>query len=100
MPRLIPERFCKANAGIPVWTGDSLSYDGNPRVMAAHAHRMREAGVSIIGTCCGSTPDHVELLTAVLRGDQPVPDVELTAPRTGVPVEDRMAARRSRRRRR
>jgi 5-methyltetrahydrofolate--homocysteine methyltransferase len=91
--------ICKANAGIPVWTGDSLSYDGNPRVMAAHAHRMRDSGVSIIGTCCGSTPDHVELLTAVLRGDQPVPDVELTAPRIGVPVEDRMAARRSRRRR-
>ena len=90
----------KANAGIPVWSGDSLLYDGNPRIMAAHGHRLREAGASIIGACCGSTPEHIELLAAVLRGDEPVPDVSLSAPRTDPPVEDRMAHRRSRRRRR
>lgn len=90
----------KANAGIPVWSGDSLLYDGNPRVMAAHADRVRGAGISIVGTCCGSTPQHVELLSAVLSGAEPAPAVALDAPRTDPLVEDRMAARRSRSRRR
>ncbi|MFQ5556127.1 MAG: betaine--homocysteine S-methyltransferase [Acidimicrobiales bacterium] len=91
----------KANAGIPEWSGESLSYDGTPEVMAAHAHRTRAGGVSIVGTCCGSTPDHIAKVAAVLSGAEPVPDVG--APPTGKAVagtEDRMAPRRSRRRRR
>ena len=34
----------KPNAGVPVWSGDSLVYDGTPEVLAAHAHRARAAG--------------------------------------------------------
>jgi methionine synthase I (cobalamin-dependent) len=90
--------ICKANAGIPEWSGDSLVYDASPEALAAHGHRLREAGVSIIGGCCGSTPAHIALLSAVLRGDEPVPDVPITGPPATAPVEDRMAHRRTRRR--
>ncbi len=67
----------KANAGIPVWHGAVLSYDGTPEVLAAHADRARRAGASLIGACCGSTPDHIRLMADVLSGRLPVPDVEL-----------------------
>ena len=87
----------KPNAGVPVWSGDSLVYDGTPEVLAAHAHRARAGGVTVIGSCCGSTPAHTAKIAAVLRGDEPPPQIDATpgaTPRT----EDRMARRRNRRR--
>ncbi len=87
----------KPNAGVPVWSGDNLVYDGTPEVLAAHAHRARVAGVTVIGSCCGSTPAHTARIAAVLRGDEPPPDIEATPPATP-PTEDRLARRRTRRR--
>ena len=87
----------KPNAGVPVWSGDSLVYDGTPEVLASHAHRVRAAGVAIIGSCCGSTPAHTAKIAAVLRGDEPPPDIESTPP-AAARTEDRMARRRTRRR--
>jgi 5-methyltetrahydrofolate--homocysteine methyltransferase len=65
----------KANAGIPVWKGAELEYDATPEILAAHAHRLREIGVSIIGACCGSTSAHIAMIRAVLDGHRPVPDI-------------------------
>ena len=87
----------KPNAGVPVWSGDNLVYDGTPEVLAAHAHRARAAGVTVIGSCCGSTPAHTAKIAAVLRGDEPPPDIEAAPPATPV-TEDRLARRRTRRR--
>ena len=89
----------KPNAGVPVWSGDSLVYDGTPEVLAAHAHRARAAGVTVIGSCCGSTPAHTAKIAAVLRGDEPPPDIE-SAPNPAAPADrgPRLARRRTRRR--
>ena len=86
----------KPNAGVPVWSGDALVYDGTPEVLAAHAHRARSAGVAVIGSCCGSTPAHTAKIVAVLRGDEPPPDIESGPPSTSR-TEDRLARRRTRR---
>ncbi|MXZ95409.1 MAG: betaine--homocysteine S-methyltransferase [Acidimicrobiaceae bacterium] len=88
----------KPNAGVPVWSGDALVYDGTPEVLAAHAHRARGAGVAVIGSCCGSTPAHTAKIAAVLAGDEPPPDIDSAPPSTSA-TEDRMARRRTRRRR-
>ena len=66
----------KANAGIPVWHGAELHYAGTPAVLAAPAVRVRDAGASLIGACCGSGPEHIEMIARVLSGELPVPDVE------------------------
>ncbi len=91
----------KANAGIPEWHGTELHYNGTPEVLAAHAHRVREAGVQVIGGCCGSTPEHIEMVSKVLSGEVPVPDVTVEAP-TAISTVDRDGRRASggRRRRR
>ncbi len=84
----------KANAGMPQWHGTELRYSGDPAVMAAHAHRLRNAGVQLIGSCCGSTPAHTARMRAVLDGKEPVPEVDF------VPAVMRQVARRPRSRRR
>ena len=85
----------KANAGIPVWHGAELHYDGTPEILAAHAVRVRDAGVSLIGACCGSGPEHIAMIAKVLSGELPVPDVEAPV-QTSTPTS---APRRERRRR-
>lgn len=59
--------ICKPNAGVPVWRGGGLVYDGTPEVMAAGAVRARRAGAAVIGACCGSTPEHIAAMAAALR---------------------------------
>ncbi len=88
----------KANAGIPVWRGAELSYDGTPEVLAAYAHRVRQAGVGIIGACCGSTPEHIAYISDVLDGRRPVPDVDPPVAASSNPGAGDGAARRRRRR--
>ena len=64
------------NAGIPEWEGNTLVYNAGPDVLAAYAHRVAQAGVRIVGACCGSQPAHVAKIAAVLAGDQPVPEID------------------------
>ncbi len=66
----------KANAGMPEWHGTELHYSGSPEVMAAHAHRLRQAGVRLIGACCGSSPEHLALMRKVLDREVEAPEVE------------------------
>ena len=88
----------KANAGIPVWKGAELEYDGTPEILAAHANRLREAGISIIGACCGSDPSHISMIRAVLDGNQSAPDIAPPVATVTVGAEERLKRRKHRRR--
>ena len=54
------------NAGAPKNTPEGIAYDATPEEMAAAALRLREAGVSIIGGCCGTTPAHLAAMARAL----------------------------------
>jgi len=59
----------KSNAGMPELVDMRAVYKSEPAEMAAQALAMRDAGASIIGGCCGSTPDHLRAIAAeVSRG--------------------------------
>jgi 5-methyltetrahydrofolate--homocysteine methyltransferase len=88
----------KANAGIPVWKGAELEYDATPEILAAHAHRLRGIGVSIIGACCGSTSAHIAMIRAVLDGHRPVPDIAPPIATATVGASERQDRRRRGRR--
>ncbi len=53
------------NAGAPRLVDGAAVYDATPAEMAGHARRWMEAGVRIIGGCCGTTPGHLAALAAV-----------------------------------
>ena len=54
------------NAGAPKSTPDGVVYDATPEEMAAAALRLRDAGISIIGGCCGTTPAHLAAMAQAL----------------------------------
>jgi homocysteine S-methyltransferase len=54
------------NAGHPTTQGGRQIYVSTPEYFADYARRFAEAGVSIIGGCCGTTPAHVAAMRAVL----------------------------------
>ena len=56
--------MAQPNAGQPVLQNLKVIYNQAPEEMAAQAGDMLEAGVAILGACCGSTPAHI----AGLRG--------------------------------
>jgi homocysteine S-methyltransferase len=47
-------------------------YLGSPEYMAQYARRLIWAGVKMVGGCCGTTPEHIKLITAEARSLQPV----------------------------
>ena len=59
------------NAGLPNAAG---GYDETPEMFAAHMKAMVDAGlVNIVGGCCGTTPEHIRLLSEVAEGVAPRP---------------------------
>src|SRR6266550_3482843 len=63
---------CEPNAGLPVLTSDGASYPLTPAQLAdAHDRFTREFGLSLVGGCCGTTPEHIAGLAARVA-DRPV----------------------------
>jgi methionine synthase I (cobalamin-dependent) len=58
----------KPNAGVPELAGAKTTYSATADVMAQCALAAAEAGASIIGACCGSTPDHLRAMRDALKG--------------------------------
>jgi 5-methyltetrahydrofolate--homocysteine methyltransferase len=50
------------NAGLPEIVDGVPVYSESPEFMAEKARSLIETGVSIIGGCCGTTPDHIRAL--------------------------------------
>ncbi|AHM04892.1 Betaine--homocysteine S-methyltransferase [Roseibacterium elongatum DSM 19469] len=67
--------IAKGNAGIPKYEDGHIHYDGTPELMARYAVMARDAGATIIGGCCGTTPAHLRAMRAALeetpRGQAP-----------------------------
>ncbi len=58
-----------SNAGIPVAKGGEVVYAESPEYMAPRFRAMvEEAGVNIVGGCCGTGPAHIRALVKALRG--------------------------------
>jgi len=52
----------QSNAGIPGMQGDKPTWPETPEFMAEKAKELVSLGVSIIGGCCGTTPEHVRAI--------------------------------------
>ncbi|MCI0461487.1 MAG: homocysteine S-methyltransferase family protein [Gemmataceae bacterium] len=58
--------FARPNAGTPTRTAEGWTYPHTPEQMAARLPELLEAGVSMVGGCCGTTPAHIRAFAAVV----------------------------------
>ena len=71
-------------AGIPTLLDGRSIYHTTPEYLAQYAAELLQAGVTILGACCGSTPAHIRAMKAVI--DAPKNERRI------VKVKDRTAA--------
>jgi 5-methyltetrahydrofolate--homocysteine methyltransferase len=63
--------IAKGNCGVPGMVEGKVVYSGDEDTMARYARLARDAGVRIIGGCCGTTPVHLKAIVAALDGYEP-----------------------------
>ncbi len=59
--------ICYPNAGLPNELG---GYDETPEEMALQVAKMA-GSVNVVGGCCGTTPEHIKAIAAIMGGQSP-----------------------------
>ncbi len=63
----------QSNAGLPENRAGEVVYPETPSFMAERARQLIDLGVSIIGGCCGTGPDHIRALRGVVDAHRNTP---------------------------
>ncbi|MFI1931687.1 methionine synthase [Streptomyces sp. NPDC020330] len=64
--------MCMPNAGLPVLTKDGAHFPLGPEGLAdSQEHFVRDYGLSLVGGCCGTTPEHLRQVVERVRGITP-----------------------------
>ena len=87
------------NAGKPREIEGRNLYLSSPEYMASYARRFINAGVRLVGGCCGTTPDHIRAIKSAVRSLAPAavrrdgrgapPPASAAAPMPRVPREQK-----------
>jgi homocysteine S-methyltransferase len=62
----VPLLSAQPNAGLPTRVENRFLYVSTPAYFADYARRFAEAGVRLIGGCCGTTPAHIGAMRMAL----------------------------------
>ncbi len=63
---------CIPNAGLPSVVDGKMHYDLSPEQLAEHLHHfVTELGVSVVGGCCGTSPEHLAAVVERCSGATP-----------------------------
>ncbi|HLH01217.1 MAG TPA: bifunctional homocysteine S-methyltransferase/methylenetetrahydrofolate reductase [Bryobacteraceae bacterium] len=82
------------NAGLPATVEGRNIYLCSPEYMAQYARRYLQAGVRVLGGCCGTTPEHIKQILGEVRSLQPVrqhKSTQVIVEEPGKPSVKRMA---------
>jgi len=79
------------NAGFPSYVDGRIIYFSTPAYMADHARRMAELGVTILGGCCGTTPEHIAAMRDALAAVEAPPSRRPAVALPAVPASTRTA---------
>ena len=59
---------CMPNAGLPSVVEGRMHYDLTPEALAEHLSKfVTDAGVQVVGGCCGTTPEHLARVVEAVR---------------------------------
>jgi methionine synthase I (cobalamin-dependent) len=59
--------FVRPNAGTPQQVEGGWVYPHTPEYMASWLPELLQAGVSMVGGCCGTTPEHIAAFRPVVE---------------------------------
>lgn len=78
--------IAKPNAGIPELVGNKTIYNLSPKDFTKQMINILKEKASIVGGCCGTTPDHIKELKAKLDclTFEPIKEKKITAASSGV----------------
>ncbi|MBW3547091.1 MAG: methionine synthase, partial [Actinobacteria bacterium] len=72
---------CLPNAGLPSVVEGKMHYDLSPNQLAEFHHRfVTELGVSVVGGCCGTTPEHLRAVVERCADLTPAPRAPVHEP--------------------
>ncbi|MGE5676678.1 MAG: homocysteine S-methyltransferase family protein [Pseudomonadota bacterium] len=60
------------NAGLPALVDGKTVFDIDPEEFGQYMAKIAGMGVSILGGCCGTTPEHIKALRRAIAGMKPV----------------------------
>ncbi|GIK65011.1 MAG: bifunctional homocysteine S-methyltransferase/methylenetetrahydrofolate reductase [Chloroflexota bacterium] len=82
MQRTVPEaRFSvMPNAGWPEMVNGRVLYPATPDYFGDYAKSFVEAGATIIGGCCGTTPQHIQAMRKALDDQSSTPAIFVSLP--------------------
>ncbi|TFG37585.1 MAG: 5-methyltetrahydrofolate--homocysteine methyltransferase, partial [Syntrophobacterales bacterium] len=63
----------KPNAGIPQLVGNKTVFSMKPLEFSFFGKEFVSKGVTLIGGCCGTTPEHIQALKEAVAGEKPLP---------------------------
>ncbi len=79
------------NAGFPTLVEGRYIYLSSPEHMATYAKKMIDAGVRVIGGCCGTTPEHIAAIRRAIAEDA-APERVVVEPVSAAPREEVLPA--------
>jgi len=62
----------QANAGLPRLYNGRFVYFSSPDYFGDYARKFADAGVAIIGGCCGTTPEHIRAVSNAVKDIHPI----------------------------
>ena len=63
-------------AGIPTLLNGRALYHASPEYLGQYARELLQAGVTLVGGCCGSTPAHIREMHRVLQEFRAMPEAD------------------------
>ncbi|MAE42486.1 5-methyltetrahydrofolate--homocysteine methyltransferase [Candidatus Woesearchaeota archaeon] len=60
------------NAGLPKIIDGKTIFSQTPEDFSLYAEKFYSLGISILGGCCGTTPDHIKTIFKKLKGKKPI----------------------------
>ena len=75
------------NAGWPEQVGGRIMYPADPDYFGDYALSFRDAGASVVGGCCGTTPQHIAAMRRALDESPPIEPSHITMLPTDEEVE-------------
>src|SRR5699024_1623664 len=62
---------------LPSYRNGILTYENAPDYFEASAKELRDQGASLIGGCCGTTPEHIKAISRGVKNLAPVIEKEV-----------------------